>query len=546
MDPKENVFEKHRKKQFQWVLSLPAPAGSNLDHLLDGSSEPHPHHTPGEGERRYFGCNLLTWTKSAGKENQLPGDPEDKYLLLATPIDLKPDQSTTTNLEFTTHQFRILQLDTQNLEMAASQVMSSPLSATGSAYRPSPLSARSAQWSTVAEASEDSDNTLTIDPRHEMKEPLSTIEDSLEELDQLEEDIEAIAAAATQVTLNDRQDKGNRIRGEKASPSSTVAETASPASRPAQRTPAWSGKDEASRRISTSNSTLVAKFDQDVGQAQPAATLRRVARPASLAPPKPIQKTSKPPTIPTFELPGERVARELKEKKAARLSMQANSPKAAEVGSPQRTRSVRSTKPPTVPNFELPGERYSRQKKERLEQRLKDEEEEIRRRRQFKAKPPPSAGAPTVRSTFTSRQRQSTGGQSEQGSSFSTAAESSPKAGASKRQSVTMAPSAVRTASITSASTVSTAARGRTFSIGSSQVSTRATSSSAGSVASGSKRNTMPTEEMHRLKTRGRHVYMRDNKEQEKRDREEAIKLARQKYAQMSRDLAAQSRARKG
>lgn len=545
-------MEKHRKKQFQWVLSLPAPAGSSLDHLLDGSSDPDPHHIPGEGERRYFGCNLLTWTKSAGKENQLPGDPEDKYLLLATPIDLKPDHSTTANLEFTTHQFRILQLDTQNLEMAASQVMSTPLSATGNAYRPSPLSATSAQWSTVAEASEDSDNTLTIDPRHEAKKPLSTIEDSFEELDQLEENIEAIAAAATQMTLDDRQDKATYIRGEQESASpSTVAKTAPPASQPVQRTPARPGKDETSRRSSTRNSTLMSDFDKDVEQAQPAATLRKVARPASLAPPKPIQRNNKPPTIPTFELPGERVARELKEKKAARLSLQANSPKAAAVSSPQRTRSVRSTKPPTVPNFELPGERYSRQKKERLEQRLKDEEEEIRRRRQFKARPPPSAGAPTVRSTFTSRQRQTTTGQSEQGNSFSPAAESSPKAGASKRQSVTMIPSSVRTASIKSASTVSTTARGRTSSIGSSQVSTRATSSSAGSVASGSKRNTMSTEEIQQQKTRGRHVYTRDNnvarsKEQEKRDREEAIKLARQKYAQMSRDLAAQSRARKG
>lgn len=556
MDPEDNVFEKHRKKQFQWVLSLPAAAGSNLDQSLNSiSDDDGAHHIPGEGERRYFGCNLLTWTKPAGKEDQLPGDPEDKYLLLATPIDLKPDQSTTANIEFTSHQFRVLQQGTETLEMAATQVMRAQSNATGDDYRPSPLSTTSAHWSTAAEAS-DSDNTLTIEPRREMKQPLSTIENSLEELDQLEEEMEAIAAATAQVTIGKRQEKGIRAREERLSSSSNApARTASPATPFARRTPASGKKAEPSRSSPARESSSMPEPGREAeadAPATPTATLRKVARPASLAPPKPIQKANKAPTIPTFELPGERVARELKEKKAARVSMQINPQKAAEaIPPPQRTRSVRSSKPPTVPNFELPGERYSRLKRERLEQKLREEEEEMRRRRQFKAKPSPSAAAATVRSTFTSRQRQNTGGQSEQGSPFSPAAESSPRSGAAKRQSTTATPSALRAASITSVSTTSTTARGRTSSVGSTHVSTRATSSSVGSVASGGKRGSVSSEDIQQQKVRGRHIYTRDNtvgqtKAQEKRDREEAIKLARQKYAQMSRNLATQGRPRRG
>lgn len=531
-------------------MSLPASVSSNLDQHQDNIRDDYLDHVPGEGDRRYFGCNLLTWTKPTGKEHQAPGDPEDKYLLLATPIDLEPDQNTTANLEFTTHQFRVQQQGTENMEIVASSIVTTPPRATGDGYRPSPLSATSAHWSTAVEASDDNDNTSARNSRHEMKVPLSTIEDSFEELDQLEEEMEAIAAATRQVTIEKAQDQRRYAQEEQPSSSSnTPGRTTSLATQPARNTTGWARKADITRRNSTRSSPMPAA-EQVVAPATPTATLRKVARPASLAPPKPIQKATKAPTVSTFELPGERVARELKEKKAARLSMQADGQKPAQAMSPQRTRSVRSNKPPTVPNFELPGEQYSRVKKERLEQKLRQEEEEMRKRRQFKARPPPSAAAPTVRSTFTSRQRQTTGVQPEQGGPFPPAAESSPKSGAAKRQSKTVTASLVRAASITSATSSSSTARGRTSSVGSTQASTRATSSSVGSVTSGGKRNSLSNEEMQQLKVRGRQIYTRDNtvgqsKEQEKREREEAIKLARQKYAQMSRNLATQSRAKR-
>lgn len=554
LDPEEDVLEKHRNKEFQWVLSLPAAGYSTLDQSLSNIiGDNRTPQTRSEGQRLHFGCNLLTWTKHAGEEDHISGNPEDKFLLLATPIDLTPGRTTTADVEFTSHQFRVLQRGTKKSEMSATQVMRAQSHVAGDGYRPSPLSATtSAHWSTAADAS-DSDNTLTIDHVHEMKQPLSTIENSFEELDQLEEEVDALTAATSEMSIQKLQDKESRSHNEKqilASQDSPGRTKASPATPSAAKTSSLSKRGEHSPQSSTRQSSSANGPRREAATpATPTGTLRKVTRPASLAPPKPIQKASKAPTVSTFELPGERVARELKEKKAARLSMQLDPQKvAAAVSPPQRTRSVRSSKPPTVPNFELPGERYSRLKRERLEQKLREEEEELRRRRQFKAKPPPSTAAPTVRSTFTSRQRQTPSGQSEQDISLTAATESSPRPGAYKRQSMTVTPSALRKVSTTSASTVSTTARGRTSSVGSGHVSTRATSSSVGSVTSGGKRSSISNEDMQQQKVRGRQIYTRDNtlgqnKAQEKRDREEAIKLARQKYAQMSRNLATQGRA---
>ncbi|KUI58759.1 hypothetical protein VP1G_06032 [Cytospora mali] len=557
LDPNENVFEKHKRKHFQWVLSLPASAGSNCNQSLDSPLDCSDSHVLGECDKRYFGCNLLTWTKPPGKENRLPGDPEDKYLLLATPIDLKPDCSETRNVKFTIRheQFRSLQQNTQHLKMAATQMMDSPAGAASDVFQPesvTPQSARSAMWSTAAtaDASEDSDNTLTLDSRREMKAPLSTIEDSLEELDDFEDEVEALTAATRMTHITDPQDKRSHMTSPK-----TATKTTPPANRSSPKAQG-STRNKPSEPVHSSSvhkPSPLTESNQD-GEKTPgkAAPTRKVARPASLAPPKPLQKTSKPPTVSTFELPGERVARELKERKAARLSMQLDPQKLAELSSPpQRSRSVRSSKPPTIPNFELPGETFSRMKRERLAAKLKAEEEEAARRRQFKARPPPSSvvsSSTTVRSTFTSRQRESQAGPSEQQQDSFSPASPSPKSGAAKRQSVTMTPSLARTASAASASSVSTAQRGRTSSVDSSHLgSTRATSSSNGSVVSGTKRRSLTAEEIQQQKIRGRNVYLRDNslaqeKEREKRERQQAIALARQKYAEQSRMLATSRR----
>ncbi|KAL2282097.1 hypothetical protein FJTKL_11148 [Diaporthe vaccinii] len=606
LDPLENTFEKHSKKQFQWVLSLPASVCSTPDQprqSLDSQLNIAASCISSQRDRRYFGCNLLTWTKAVGREEQLPGDPEDEYLLLATPIDLTPDQTKITDPEITSHRFRVIGQKDHDLAMATSRMMSSPASAATSGRGHFNTTPQSVDWSTAADASEESDNTLTIDPpRRLMTAPMSTIEDSFEEIDQLEDEFEAVAAATRLAQMSNT--RGKKPRGQVAqhspSPKPTSKTTTPNGKATFKMASSVRGKPSESSPRSSTRKPSPPKADSEAEKPNLTTTTRKVARPASLAPPKPLQRASKAPTIPTFELPGERVARELKEKKAARLSMQLDSLKLADdkAGSqrppsfrsskpptipdfelpgervarelkekkaarlsmqvdpqklaessppPQRIRSVRSSKPPTVPNFELPGESHSRMKKEKLAARLKAEEEEIRQRRQFKARPPPSSmgGSATVRSTFTSRQRESQGGTSDQQSTVSPLG-ASPRSGASKRQSVTMTPSVARTVSNASASTAQTN-RGRTSSVGSSHFSARATSSSNASVVSASKRSQVSNEEMQEQKSRGREIYTRDNsygqdKERDKLERQQAVLLARQKYAEQNRMLVASKR----
>jgi hypothetical protein len=480
--------------------------------------------------------------------------------------------------------------------MATPRTMNSPSSAATSGPQ-------SAKWSIAADASEDSDNTLTIEPpRRLMTAPMSTIEDSLEEIDQLEDEFEAVTAATRLAEISNTGGDRHKHQVAKYSPSPKPASKSTTPNCKAHLRAASSVRGELGgpSPVGLTRKSRPPKVEPDAESPSLPTSTRKVARPASLAPPKPLQKASKAPTIPTFELPGEKVARELREKKAARLSMQLDSPKvtdakagsqrlpsyrsskpptvpdfelpgervarelkekkaarlsvqldpqklAASSSPPQRVRSVRSNKPPTIPNFELPGEAVSRAKKERHAARLKAEEEEAQRRRQFKARPPPSSvsGSATVRSTFTSRQRESQGGSGDQQSTVSPLG-SMAKGGAVKRHSVAITPSMGRTVSNASASTAQTN-RGRTSSVGSLHFSARATSSSNASIVSASKGSQISSEEIQEQKVRGREIYTRDNsygqdKEREKRERQQAIQMARQKYAEQSRMLAANRR----
>jgi hypothetical protein len=104
-------------------------------------------------------------------------------------------------------------------------------------------------------------------------------------------------------------------------------------------------------------------------------------------PPRP--KSTKPPTVSTFQLPGEIVAAKLKAQKEERLRREAE----GEVVKKPRPMSMppppKSTKPPTVANFQLPGEAISAKLRAQKEERLKREEEEAAKRTTFKARPAP-------------------------------------------------------------------------------------------------------------------------------------------------------------
>ena len=66
---------------------------------------------------------------------------------------------------------------------------------------------------------------------------------------------------------------------------------------------------------------------------------------------------------------------------------------------------TKSTKPPTRPNFELPGEAVARKLKEQREERSKHEEDEAAKPRVFKARPVRQSHAPAVKLTATTKAR---------------------------------------------------------------------------------------------------------------------------------------------
>ncbi|OAG07223.1 uncharacterized protein CC84DRAFT_1163442 [Paraphaeosphaeria sporulosa] len=130
------------------------------------------------------------------------------------------------------------------------------------------------------------------------------------------------------------------------------------------------------------------------------------ARPISMPPPP---KSTKPPTKSDFQLPGERIAAELKAKKEERLKRMAegdaSAPRQVSLPPPPK-----SSKPPTVPKFQLPGEKFAAEMKARKEERLKREAEEAEaaKKTAFKARPAPARKpvAAPVRQTAASQARE--------------------------------------------------------------------------------------------------------------------------------------------
>ncbi|PMB73776.1 hypothetical protein BM221_001201 [Beauveria bassiana] len=216
------------------------------------------------------------------------------------------------------------------------------------------------------------------------------IEDSLEELDRLEEQLEAVGALA-------------KIKP--AAPSDVVR---SPAATSARGSPSVQSITKRTSMMSLNSKTSEKSLQRSASMTlrqknrQPTSPpTRNVGSPASSTPTRsPKYKSTKPPTVPKFELPGEAVARRLKEQREARQALLEKSQKVN--AAPAKLRTV------TKPSFELPGEAISRRKREQHEAKLRAEEEEMRRKREFKARPFRNSSAPSVvpRETIASRARQ--------------------------------------------------------------------------------------------------------------------------------------------
>ncbi|KAF4852354.1 hypothetical protein CGCSCA2_v010522 [Colletotrichum siamense] len=352
----------------------------------------------------------------------------------------------------------------------------------------------------------------------------SRIEDSLEAIDRLEEQLELVDAAITPPSKTPRHQAAND--GSLALNNSAIRRNGSLLN----HGPSSAGPKPVTSKTRPNQRKSVSIVDDKRATGSPAKatpTRSSVSRPTSLLPPI---KSTKPPTKPSFELPGEAVARRLKEQREARQAQQAqDKAAAAAAAAPQRRR---STKALTRPTFELPGEAISKRKREDREARLRQQEEDERKRREFKARPIRAKlnSASYPRETATSRARQGKASESSEAAQV----EQSP----SKRSSIIMTP---RTPVTRTTSNRSPQARGRGLSQATvtSQIS-RGTSTSTTSMG---KRSTLSAEDLEQQKMKGREVFERDNgyledKERERRERELNAKLAREQAAERSRQAS--------
>ncbi|KAG8413491.1 hypothetical protein J3459_015374 [Metarhizium acridum] len=359
------------------------------------------------------------------------------------------------------------------------------------------------------------------------------IEDSLEELDRLEEELEAIRDLTLprgSTTANTQASEPNPVTPSGVTPSAPAkSKGASVAGYSATVRVKSSQKAGPSLRRSASL-TLREKRRAQQGSSESQKSESSVSRSQSsinrLSTPKHPIKSAKPPTVPKFELPGEAVARRLREQREARQAQQQAEAQRSQTTIP-KPRVM--NKPLAKPTFELPGEAISRRKREEREAKLRAEEEEQRKRREFKARPVRNSIGPSTlpRETLTSRARQSRASPEANGENDSQVAQR-------KRMSVGV----VRSLPVPSQVDNSSQTRGRNSTTTSTTEESRAASTSTGSA--GGKRTSVSLEELHVQRQRGKDIFTRDNcytqdREKTKRERELAAKTAREQAAERSR-----------
>ncbi|KAK7429590.1 hypothetical protein QQZ08_003970 [Neonectria magnoliae] len=499
-------IENHLAGQFEWLLSCPAPASSAKGQRFSANDDDRR-----KRENMVFGCNLLSRKHRSPSRKATAACPlANTYTLLATPLE---------GNAYSFPDVHLPQALSDQVNMALAQP---PLY---DCCQTTPLKVPEVEINEVVEQAVSPSLTLISEKSSSYAGGSSRagsfsvprIEDSLEELDKLEEELEAINAVTQprRITApDDLKHSPEHLEPRLEAKKPTVSKRASMSNISATVRVKQSERVQPSIRRSTS---LVFRHKKEETQEPPKlkSQISRSKLTNSQPPtPKAPIKSTKPPTVPNFELPGEAVARRLREQREARLAQQAEAQKVY-VAPPR----PRSNKPLTKPNFELPGEAISRRKREEREARLKAQEEEERKKREFKARPvrPTIAPSTVPRETITSRARQGKSLNDED-------ARKIPDPTKSQRASL---------------GAKSTHPRGRLSNMTSQEDLSRGTSSSTGS--SGGKRNTLSVEEAQQLKLKGKQIFQRDNtgfkkdKEREKRDREAAARLAREEAAERSR-----------
>ncbi|UKZ89880.1 uncharacterized protein TrAFT101_004916 [Trichoderma asperellum] len=398
--------KKHSAGQFEWLMThLPSPDST----IHDSSSEEY---ATGDGTHgvhdTVYACSLVLQ-----KKRGLHSDSEcplNSYYLLATPLQYSA------NWTVEMQEPRIVNDEDESVTWVdRSRPGTPPMKVPEIVYAVE--NAVSPTFTAVSDRSfgESSSRTTSFS--------LPRIEDSLEELDRLEDEIEALNDFTHSQQLHSQQlhsqqlvllEKQQQQQLAKAGTQPTVERAANASKRstvacaPATVRVKPTEKVSALPRRSTSlvvreksldeptKASLSRRSGLGVFMSKAGSTLATVAK-SSIG-------SSKTPTIPKFELPGKAVARRLKEVRDAREAQQAAAHKALEAP-PAKPRTSKTLPRPT---FELPGDTISRRKKEENEAKLKAQEEEQRKKREFKARPAKPSSTPSTlpRDTVASRARQ--------------------------------------------------------------------------------------------------------------------------------------------
>ncbi|KAG5990998.1 hypothetical protein E4U43_004139, partial [Claviceps pusilla] len=394
----EEQVDKHLAGQFEWIMTYPTGAGSRA--AEDGIAKP-------EGgissTTALYGCNMLP-ARRQQRATQTSAEPStDVFALLATPLtgDSRHCPSMTEQQdEVSPSQGHLCQLPPPpypgtpekagGVTTEVEQAVSSP---------------------SLPAVGERSDSAVSGSSRASSF-SVPQIEESPDELDKLEDELEAVGdVTSTRQHIDGKEKPVQASPGDASTKASTskVNKRLSVAGYSATvRVKPCQEKPPSSRRFASL--TLQDKKASQQGSSSEGLRVeaiscqgKRVTNGGS-TPKLPI-RSSKPCTVPNFELPGEAVARRLKEQREARLAQQAEAQKAQAPPAPK----PRLNKLLALPTFELPGEAISRRKREEREAKLRAEEEEARRRREFKARPVRQSTGPVAapRETLTSRARQS-------------------------------------------------------------------------------------------------------------------------------------------
>ncbi|KAG5968279.1 hypothetical protein E4U58_001921 [Claviceps cyperi] len=510
----EEQVDKHLAGQFEWIMEYPAGVASRV--ATDGIVQ------PGQGPssiNAVYGCNVLPVRRQQGA-SQTAELSTDMFTILAT--ELTKDAC----------HYPLIAEHKDLVNPSSDHLRHLPLPP----YPETPLKVGEG----VAEVKQVVSPALSMEC--ERIEGVAggsfisapRIEDSFEELDRLEDELDAVS----EVTRTHHYATGREKVVAQASPGhanmktptvkvnkrvSIAGYSATVRVKPSQEKPPSSRR---SASLTSRDVRALQKGLSSEGSRVEAISCQGQRVTNRLSTPKLPAKSSKPRTVPNFELPGEAVARRLKEQREARLAQQAEAQKALASPAPK----PRCHKSLALPTFELPGEAISRRKREELEAKLRAQEEETKKRREFKARPLRQSMGPAVapRETLTSRVRQS-----------------KPLLGATGEEDNLQKRTSL--GCIKDHASASSTAKNR-----SSQPRIRTAHSGAPSAPteSGSgQRNSVLLEELTVQRQKGRLVVSKDksiaqDKKKEKQEREFTAKTAREQAADRSR-MASRERAEK-